>query len=287
MTTRTGEAPCAAYIRRLVDLSFGCHEQRLRQARTSDGRVRRTERVNRRHPGSVVCSCRSAPSRSRRRRLARRHDLIGGAADEFGHVIELEGEAADAGGGRAHLHDQVADLRFRHLHAHHVPAVPALAGVEAEDLAAPSRHQRVHLRGRFRREDDLHLIDRLEQHRLALRQSLVDGEAAGELERHVGGVDGVIGAVDQLHRDVDHREAERPVLERVDDALLHRRDVVARHHAALDLLGEGEARAARQRLDVEHDVAVLAVAARLLLVAAALQDPLLDGLAIADRRLAA
>ena len=38
------------------------------------------------------------------------------------------------------------------------------------------------------------------------------------------------------------------------------------------------------RLDVEHDVAELAVAARLLLVAPALHDRLLDGLAIADAR---
>src|SRR4029453_1621974 len=80
-----------------------------------------------------------------RLRLARRHDLVGGAADELGHVIELEREAADAGGGRAPLHDEVADLRSRHLHAHHVPAVPAGTGVEAEDLPAPSRHERVHL----------------------------------------------------------------------------------------------------------------------------------------------
>ena len=81
----------------------------------------------------------------------------------------------------------------------------------------------------------------------------------------------VIGAVDQRHRDVDHRKAERAVLERVDHALLDRRDVVARHHAAGDLLLEHEAGAARQRLDVEHDVAELAVAAGLLLVAAALR----------------
>ena len=29
------------------------------------------------------------------------------------------------------------------------------------------------------------------------------------LERHVGGIDGVIGAVDQRHMQIDHREAER------------------------------------------------------------------------------
>src|SRR5262249_50673638 len=111
----------------------------------------------------------------------------------------------------------------------------------------------------------------------------VDGELTGYIKRKYGGIYGVIRAVDQLRRNVDHREAEGAVLERVDDACLHRRNVIARHHAALDLLAEAEARAARQRFDVEHDVAVLAVTARLLLVAAALHDALLDGLAVADR----
>src|SRR5437588_250661 len=64
---------------------------------------------------------------------------------------------------------------------------------------------------------------------------------------------------------------------------LHRADVVARYRAADHLLGELEAIAARQRLDVEHDIAELAVSARLLLVAAALDDRLADGLLIADR----
>ncbi len=63
---------------------------------------------------------------------------------------------------------------------------------------------------------------------------------------------------------------------------LHRGDVVARHHAALDLVNEFEALVARQRFDVEHHVAVLAVATRLFLVTAALDDALLDGFAIAD-----
>jgi hypothetical protein len=47
--------------------------------------------------------------------------------------------------------------------------------------------------------------------------------------------------------------------------------------------GELEAGAARHRLDLEHDVAELAVAAGLLLVAAALGDGLADGLQVADR----
>ena len=198
-------------------------------------------------------------------------DLVGRLAGQFRHVVELVGEAADPGGGRSHLDDEVADLRFRHHGAHHVPAFPALAGVEAEDLAAASRQDGVDLGGGVRRADDLDGVDRLQQHRLALRQRLGDADAAGDAERHVGGIDAVIGAVDQRHRDVDDGKSQRAVLERVDHAFLDRGDVVARHHAAGDLLLEHEAGAARHRLDVEHDVAELAVAARLLLVAAALR----------------
>src|SRR6185369_659994 len=113
---------------------------------------------------------------------------------------------------------------------------------------------------------------------------LGDADAAGGAERHVRGDHRVIRAVNKRDRDVDNLEPERAVLEAVDDALLHRADVIARNDAALDLVLEGEARAARQRLDVEHDVAVLAVAAGLLLVAAALLDRLADRLAVADAR---
>ena len=67
-------------------------------------------------------------------------------------------------------------------------------------------------------------------------------------------------------------------------ALLHRRDVIARHHAAGDPVLELEAGAARQRLDLQHRVAELAVAAGLLLVPAAHGDRFADGFAIADRR---
>src|SRR6266545_2650482 len=51
-------------------------------------------------------------------------DLIGGFPCQFSHMVEPEGEGAGAGSGRAHLDDEVADLGFRHLGAHHVPAVP-------------------------------------------------------------------------------------------------------------------------------------------------------------------
>src|SRR5262249_57615076 len=63
------------------------------------------------------------------------------------------------------------------------------------------------------------------------------------------------------------------------------RDVVGGAGDADDFLVERETRAARKRLDVEHHVAELAVAARLFLVPAAHRaDRLADGLAVADAR---
>ena len=72
-------------------------------------------------------------------------------------------------------------------------------------------------------------------------------------------------------------------MQSVDHALFHRADIVARHRAADHLFVKLETGAARHRLDFQHDVAELAVAAGLLLVAAALGDRLADGLLVTDR----
>src|SRR5271163_736420 len=87
------------------------------------------------------------------------HDLIRGSAGEFGHVVELESKSSGAGSRGTNLDNQIADLCLRHLGAHNVPAFPAFAGIEAEDLAAPPGHQRVDLRGGFVRADDLDEMD--------------------------------------------------------------------------------------------------------------------------------
>src|SRR5882724_12996049 len=78
-------------------------------------------------------------------------DLVGGAAGDLRHAVELPCKTAGAGGGRPQLHDQVADLGFRHGGADAVPSRPVLAGVEAEDLAPPCRQNGVDLRRRLRR----------------------------------------------------------------------------------------------------------------------------------------
>ena len=129
-------------------------------------------------------------------------------------MIELERERAGAGGRRADFDDEVADLRLRHLGAHYVPALPAFARIEAEDLTAPPGHQRIDLRRGLAGADDLNQMDRLEQHRVALRQAFGDTDAARGAKRHVGGIDRVIRAVDQRHVKVDHRKTERAVLVR-------------------------------------------------------------------------
>ena len=71
------------------------------------------------------------------------------------------------------------------------------------------------------------------------------GEPPGQAEGHFGGVDGVVAAVDQGHRHVDDREAQRPLGHAVAHALLDRRDPLPGHHAAGDPLAEREALAAR------------------------------------------
>src|SRR5450631_1342715 len=119
-------------------------------------------------------------------------DLIGGAAGDLGHAVELPGKAAGAGRRRPQLHDQLADLGFRHHGADAVPSRPAFTGVETENLPSPPRQDRVDLRGGIGRTDDLHHVDRLQQYRLALRQSLADADPRRGAECEIGRVDGVI-----------------------------------------------------------------------------------------------
>src|SRR5580700_344295 len=95
----------------------------------------------------------------------------------------------------------------------------------------------------------------------------------------------MVGAVLQLHRHVDHREAERTAIERILHAGLDRGEILARHGAAMDRFGKGKAVASPARLHVDDNVAELAMAARLLLVPAADGDGVLDGFTVGDERL--
>ncbi len=91
-------------------------------------------------------------------------------------------------------------------------------------------------------------------------------------------------AVSQGHHDVDHLEAERAALQIVADAGFDRRDVLLGHDAAGDGVVELEPGAAGLRLDVDMDVAELAVATALLLVAGMLRHRLADGFLVRNLR---
>ena len=92
-------------------------------------------------------------------------------------------------------------------------------------------------------------------------------------------------AVDQMHLEIDDREADqRARLGGLAHALLDRRDIFLRNVAALDLVEELEARSALAGNDLHLDLAELAGAARLLLVGVGELDRLREILAIGDLR---
>ena len=67
---------------------------------------------------------------------------------------------------------------------------------------------------------DLDLHDRLEDGRIGLREGVLDGHRAGDLERHLRRVDVVVRPVEERDLDVDDREAGVDArLERLADAL--------------------------------------------------------------------
>src|SRR6185312_2154155 len=210
--------------------------------------------------------------------------LLGRPAGQFLQMVEAVREAPDTEGQRAQFDDQIVQFAARQKGPHDVPAGPILLGVVTEDLAAPARDQPLHARGKGVRHRDVDAVDRLQQHRLAFRQRLLDALPAGGLERHVGAVDRVEPAGNQIDMNIDDREAERPRFQRLLDPFLDRRDEVARDRAADDAVLEDKARTSLQRLHVDDDVGELAVPARLPLEARMRLGRALDRLLVRHRR---
>ena len=131
--------------------------------------------------------------------------------------------------------------------------------------------------------EDLQFADRLEKGRAGGGQAFLIGDTGSGLERHIGGVDGVIGAEVQRRLQEDDRVAcQNALADAVAQALFNRRDKVLRHAAADGLVREDHLFGFGLRLKADVDVAELAVAAGLLLVTAVDLDLLLDGLAVRD-----
>src|SRR5699024_8944477 len=131
----------------------------------------------------------------------------------------------------------------------------------------------------------------LHQDRARLARGLLEGHRAGDLERHLRGVDVVELAVQEDGLDPDDRVAgEDAVLHGVLDARVDAGDVLLRDAATGDLVLELVQLAALlgvERLEGDLHLRELAGATGLLLVGeVVLLDRLADGLAVGDLRLA-
>ena len=146
--------------------------------------------------------------------------------------------------------DRVAgQLDLGDLRAHQRAAV-ATDRLRARHPAAPGRQVGHHRADVVVGDEHRHVENGLQQQHLRLVRRVLQREPAGDLERHVGGVDGVRLAVRQRRAYVDDGVARRgAVLHLCPDALLHRRDELLRDRAAVDLDRELEPGAGRQRLE--------------------------------------
>ena len=187
---------------------------------------------------------------------------IGGDLGVVGQLHRVAGPALghrpQVGGVAEHLRQRDSrpdDLRgAARLHRLDVAA----ASVEVADDVAEE----------LLRHGDLDPHERLEDHRRGLGGGFLEGHRGGDAERHLARVDLVEGPVEERHLDVDHRvPGVRARLERLADAHVDRLDVLARDDAADDLVDELVALAVLVGLDLDDDVAVLALAAGLLDVA--------------------
>src|SRR5687767_11448154 len=95
-------------------------------------------------------------------------DVVGDAAADLGHVVELGDEVAQALSHAAQFGDQVLALAFRQVDLDLVPAGPAVPWMEAEDLAALGGDRRGDPGGRRVGGMNGQLLDRLEQVAAAL-----------------------------------------------------------------------------------------------------------------------
>src|SRR4028118_1752126 len=228
----------------------------------------------------VLLSCSSSAGRG----LALLGDLLGDALRHLFVVIELHGEGGAPLGLGAHGGRVTEHLGERH---HRPDDLAAAAGVHALDLA-PARTQVAHdVAHELLWHDDFDVHHRLEQDRVGPLEGLLRGHGARDLERHLGGVDVVVGPVDELDLDVDDRKTRHDTaVHRALDALVHARDVLPGDHTADDLVFKLVA-LLLVVFHVDDGVAVLAAATGLAHEAALdALDALAHGLPVGDLRAA-
>mmetsp|Transcript_28730 Transcript_28730/g.77352 ORF Transcript_28730/g.77352 Transcript_28730/m.77352 type:complete len:596 (-) Transcript_28730:17-1804(-) len=198
--------------------------------------------------------------------LGELHRIVGAAlrhGAQLRHVLEHVAE-------RDESLDRLRVATLAELHHH------SAAGGDVADHVA-----HVLLRG-----GHVHLHERLHQAATTLAEALASGHAARDLERHDRRIDVVVRAVNEGRLHAEHREAgDRAGREHRLDALLHARDVLLRHNAALDLLRKLEVGLGGVlRLEDHLNTRELARTTRLLLVGVVDLGLLGDGLTVGDLR---
>ncbi|CAG9274992.1 hypothetical protein PUN4_940040 [Paraburkholderia unamae] len=161
----------------------------------------------------------------------------------------------------------IVELRQRHLARNHhgLPAHRA----RAVHLAAPRGKIADDVAHRRFGRHHLDIDNRFEHDRLRFEHRIDKRLASRRDECHFLRIDGMALAVIHDHAHILHWKArERSAVDHLQNAFLHRRHELRRNRAAFHGVHELEARAARQRLHAQHDLAELPCAARLLLVAA-------------------
>src|SRR5919107_568904 len=206
------------------------------------------------------------------------------ALRNLGIMIELHSERRAALGLGAHGGRVTEHLGQRH---HGPDDLTAAAGVHTLYLASPRREVAHHVAHKLLGHDDFYVHHGFQKDRVGPLEGLLDGHGTGYLERHLGGVDVVVRAVDELHPDIHHGVAgDDAGIERLLDTLVHARDVLPRDDAADDLVVELVAGLVVV-LGVDNRVAILAPATRLPdKPALDTLDALADGLAVGDLRTA-
>src|SRR5690606_22290690 len=211
--------------------------------------------------------------------------------NRFGHAgrrFIVFGEFHGIGGAPLSRGTQIGGIAEhfgqRHFGAHELAGRRVFHALHQTAAAVQVAHHVAHVV--FRRHY-FNLHDRFEQHRVGVARAFLETHGTGDLERHFRGVHFMVGTVVQGDLDVHHREAgDHAVLQLFLDALVHRRDVFARHHAANNGVDEFVAGARLLRLDLEPDVAELTAAAGLAHEFAFLLDGLANGFAVGHLRLA-
>src|SRR5665647_1336318 len=198
-------------------------------------------------------------------------------------VLELHGESGPALGGGTHVRGVTEHRGQRHRGGDHLGVASRFHSVDVAAARVEIAHDIAH---ELCRGDDLDGHHGLEKHRLRLLRSVLEGQRAGDLERHVGGVDLVVAAVDERYLDVDDRVVgEHAAGHGLLDPVVYRRDVLAWDDAAHDATLELVAASGEIGPHLDDHMTVLAATATLAHEAALdLFDLVADGLAVGDLR---